>query len=618
MNRFKKLVWANGSILIILILGLTPLFWFKDGYLIIPGECPIPLDPINTFKTFLYAWYPYIQSGQPNQMVAAISPWYGFWAFFSLAGFSLQSIGKLWFILVFALAGLSMHYLASTVLEKGERNVAVLVASVFYMFNAYLIVMTPLRATPLAYTVIPLMLALYIKGLRDGRKGTKYAILIGIASAGMASTVMNSPIYAIPWVVIFFYSIYHLVVEGKKGASQLLFFVPKVIAVYFLANLWWLYPYLAVALSQYGAIVEILRPTAMSSSFVEVFRLLGWWAFYESFGDGISYVPFAHYYKTPFLVVITFVVPVLAFSAAFFRSKSRYIPFFLGLGATGIFLAHGAGESLPGSIFNFMYEHIPGFLIFREPFAKFTAITAVSYAILIGFTAESVYRWLTLRGKTIKRKVKGVSHYVSAYAFVIFVIVTILASSWPLLTGDVIFGARGVATSYIKVPDYWFETGEYLNAQDEDFKILVLPSNGITSAGLPYIWGYGAQDLTPYLVHKPLITGNIGLGSWQPTFSSNRVVKSFFSKFHGDSGLSLDFKPMLQLMNVKYLLQRNDVIWEYASSGDSFFYSPEYIKSVLETQEGIRLERTFGELDIYEIDEMHFVPHIYATRGYPR
>lgn len=169
---------------------------------------------------------------------------------------------------------------------------------------------------------------------------------------------------------------------------------------------------------------------------------------------------------------------------------------------------------------------------------------------------------------------------------------------------------------HVKVPNYWPETGKWFNNQNGDFRVLVLPQNPPEFyCGLPYKWGYGTADITPYLIHQPLIEERAGLGCLQGLSSASQELTSLALK-HFQSNLSsvYDIKAILSLMNVKYILQRNDVDWELISSANSFLYSPEHIKTVLKTQEGIRLEKTFGELDIYEIDDMHFLPRVYATR----
>ena len=612
VEKWRQILSEKKALLVILVMGLIPLIWFKNGLLIVGGDFSIPLDPIGTLKSLLHSWYPFLFSGEPNPMVYSISPWFGFWALFKALGLSLLTVNKLWFIFVYMLTGLSMYYLVSVVFEKEKHEVITLVASIFYMFNVYIMVVTPSMATPILYAGLPLILGLYIKGLSEEKSSTKYAVLIGLASLLITSATGNPPIYAVGGIMLFSCLVYHLATGGKKRITRSLVFTLKTAVIFLLINLWWICPYIKdVLISQYSSVKEahyyIITPGG--SPFYETFRLFGSWAFYAGSG-GAAYFPFAHYYKTPFFIALTFVIPILAFSAVLFRSKNKYILYFLSMAVIGIFLAHGAHGS-SGSIYNFFFSHIPGFWIFREPFAKFTAITAVCFAILIGFSTDSIYRLLI--SKSVKERYNLLAKF-----FVLCVIAVILICAWPILTGDLIFSQRGWMKSYhVAVPDYWFKAGEWFNNQKEDFKILVFPRNHTYFyCGFPYQWGYGTADITPYLIHQPLIEERAGFG-YMPGFSpvSQELISSIFKSFQiSPRSVSDDMKAVLSLINVRYILQRNDVDLTGVPDDEKFLYSPEHIKSILDAQEGIHLEKTFGELDIYKINDEYFLPHIYATR----
>lgn len=621
MRKLINFLSRNKVLIFILLMGLIPLIWFKDGLLITGGDFPIPLDPVGTLKAYLQTWFPYVFCGEPNMQLFMIFPWFGFWALFKALGFSLLSVNKFWFVFICMLTGLSMYYLVSVVFEKKNYQLIALTASLFYMFNVYIMLVTPLIATPILYAGLPLILGLYIKGLgkglgkglREKESSTKYAILIGIASQLIVLAIDNPTIYAICGIMVFSYLIHHLVTGEKKGITRSLIFTLKTAVIFLLINFWWLYPYTKdVLIGQSSLVKAILQTSPGGSPFFETFRLFGSWAFYAGSG-GAAYFPFAHYYKTPFFLVLTFILPILAFSAVFFRSKNKYLLYFLDMAVVGVFLAHGAhGPS--GAIFTFLFYHIPGFWIFREPFAKFTVITAASFAVLIGFSTDGLYRLI------ISRSTKAKNHLL-AKAFVVCVLLIILTSAWPILTGDLIFSKRGEMKSlHVAVPDYWFEAGEWFNNQKGDFRILVLPYNPPQFyCGLPYKWGYGSADITPYLIHQPLIEERSGWGgyrlaeSYGPFPPSQKLMQLVYSYFNGDSKI-VDLKAILSHMNVRYILQRNDVEWGLIPFSSDSPYSPEHIKSILGTQEGIHLEKTFGELDVYKIDDEYFLPHIYAPK----
>jgi hypothetical protein len=83
--------------------------------------------------------------------------------------------------------------------------------------------------------------------------------------------------------------------------------------------------------------------------------------------------------KVYFLQPEFLVIPILAFSALLYREKK--IRFFSLLALIGVFFAKGINEPL-GGIFQWMFVHIPGFVMFRDP-TKFYLYTAIGYSVLI-------------------------------------------------------------------------------------------------------------------------------------------------------------------------------------------------------------------------------------------
>ena len=74
-------------------------------------------------------------------------------------------------------------------------------------------------------------------------------------------------------------------------------------------------------------------------------------------------------------------IPVLAFSSLLFTKKNRTIIFFALLALIGVFFAKGVNDPF-GGIFQWMFVHIPGFVMFRDP-TKFYLFTAIGYSVLI-------------------------------------------------------------------------------------------------------------------------------------------------------------------------------------------------------------------------------------------
>lgn len=598
-NLFQKKI----PLLLILIAGLVPLLWFKNNLLIAGGDFPIPLNPTgNFFKSFFYTWYPYLYGGEPNPQQFAIIPWFGFWSLLRTIGFSLLTINKLWFVSVFTLSGLSTYYLVSVIGGKKPNGVFLFIAPLFYMFNLFILVVTPVMATPLLYSVLPLLLGLYIKGLEEKENSAKYVILIPLVYFLISSVIGNPPIYAISGILLFSYYLFYLFTHSKKDILPGLYFNLKIIVLYLLLNIWWIYPFIINVLYSSGDFAKRVVDIGFLGSFLsENFRLLGSWAFFEN-EKGIAYFPFAHYYKTPIFIILTFIIPILAFISAFFKPK-KIIYYFLFMALFGILLANGSGVAL---IINKIFFLIPGFWIFREPFAKFTAITTLSYAILIGFSVSKLFYLIRLR-----------LHQLYSKIFLVCVLCIILITSWPILTGDLIFSERGwMKSNHVQIPEYWFTASKWFNNLKEDFRILVLPENPKSFySGLPYEWGYGSADIAPYMIQQPLIEENAGFGSSNSVELSTKLAKSIYNKINSSNVKGDSLIQLFRILNIRYVLQKNDIDWKILSMYSPTKASPDYFKKVLSSIPYLNKKISFGSLDVYQFSENFSLPHFYIPEN---
>lgn len=83
--------------------------------------------------------------------------------------------------------------------------------------------------------------------------------------------------------------------------------------------------------------------------------------------------------KTYFLRPEFLLLPLLAFGSLLFAARKTLA--FALVALVGAFLAKGANEPF-GGVFVWLFEHVPGFVMFRDP-TKFYVMIAVSYAVLI-------------------------------------------------------------------------------------------------------------------------------------------------------------------------------------------------------------------------------------------
>ncbi|MFZ2025179.1 MAG: hypothetical protein WAV51_02785 [Microgenomates group bacterium] len=144
--------------------------------------------------------------------------------------------------------------------------------------------------------------------------------------------------------------------------------------------------------------------------------------------------------KVYFLQPEFLVIPFIAFCSMVFVKQAKnkkHILFFGLLALLGAFFAKGVNPPF-GSIFNWCFRYIPGFVMFRDP-TKFYLFTAIGYAVLIPYTLER----LSKKSKKLRWVFYG--------AFIIFWCFTIRPLFLGTLSGN--FKPQSIPQEYIQVKD---------------------------------------------------------------------------------------------------------------------------------------------------------------------
>jgi hypothetical protein len=164
-------------------------------------------------------------------------------------------------------------------------------------------------------------------------------------------------------------------------------------------------------------------------------------------------------------------LPILAFAGFFFVSKFKdlksktYVLYFALLGLLGVFLAKGANDPFGGA-YLWMFDHFPGFIMFRDP-TKWYTLIAVSYSILIPFSIWKIYELLKL--KTINLKLK-ITKYIPGL-FIILVLGYLLFLIRPALLGK-LTGTFNLTV----IPNEYVRLGNYLSSQNNFSRTFWVPT----------------------------------------------------------------------------------------------------------------------------------------------
>ena len=609
LNRIIFFIKKNKVVLFILILGCTPLIWFKNNLILIHQDVLYHLYEygFNDLANNFYSWIEQTYAGNLNiSRLAEIFPFLFFWTFFRELSFSFLTVEKIWYIILFTLPGLSMYYCVS-VFNNKHNNANPLVASIFYMFNPFILiyVTTLLWPTILIYGLTPLIFGLFLRGL-ETQNYNKYAFLISISSIFFASSGNNLATYSLAWFPIFFYAIYRILLYKK--VREFLFLVKTILTVFFLNFFWiigYIFFFLVIINTRSSGLFQDLQSSYIAdSSLSNLFRLIGAAGWMQTF-LGTEHYPYSPSYNSVLLIFTTFVPIVIIFFVAFKKLNKKYNIFFFIIIIIGLFLAKGENGPF-GNIFLFIYKKIPIFSIYRGVFYRFMPMVVFAYSILFGIGANLVSEGIS--------KIKQSNIFINNIkkVFIVFIISVIFLNSWPLLTGDVIPNRKGVYTgTEVKIPTYWFEMSNYIGSLNRNSRIFILPENTHPIYTV-YNWKeypYHGAEITPYIIRGQMIYND------SEAYITPKYTKKFLDYIYLKikSNDSENLGKLLSFLGVQYILQRNDLDWTFYGLNEGT--NPKQINEVLSNNEDIYIKKTLGELDLYELSSDIVLPRFYIAKN---
>lgn len=578
------------EILLIFLIGLVPLLWFRQGYIISNGDnFPLFLNPQKT-STVAYLWS-FDSMGYANQWPCVAI--YQYTAFFlSYLGMSTGAIQILFQIFFFMGAGFSMYYLSKVLYPK--LRISPLIASFFYMFNFFVLQTILNVGFAWSYTFLPLLIALLIQAINasykhDNKVAHRYIIYFAISSTiALSLASINPANVALIFLGVSTIFLYYLLKNWIQLKVNLVL-IGKILLVVIPINLWWLLPTLNVYIFSPHVLNSQINVVSWSwtqdrSSFLNLFWLNGIWTWSP------EYFPYFGSYSNPLLAIVVFIPFLVATIALLFKSnKSGFNAYIMLSILFFMFLAKGLHEPL-SQLNILIYQIIPYMDMFREPTSKFTMLIVLFLALLIGYAADHLFNLKALNSKRIIK-----------IALPIFLIATFVIAAFPLVTNPIETKTQDLPFSaYVKIPNYWVQATNWINGQNGDNSVLITPLDDFYQ--MPYTWGYyGTDQLIDQLFQKPIISSDYL--NWyyvNPDTAANLQKLQTAIEYNSTT----EFKAFLDLFNVKYIVQRDDIELNItgALTGRQIM-SPTEMQTFLSQQSYLHLVEEFGQLKIYEYTE---------------
>jgi hypothetical protein len=258
--------------------------------------------------------------------------------------------------------------------------------------------------------------------------------------------------------------------------------------------------------------------------------------------------------KTYFMRAEFLILPILAYSSLLFIPKIKvqktknYILFFSLLGLIGAFLAKGANEPL-GIIYLWMFEHVPGFNMFRDS-TKWYTLVALSYSILIPYSISKIYNWLESKNKfTFKSKFFSLQN----------LFILLLTSYFLLLISPALLGQLGGTFKTTSVPAEYFRLEKYISNQSEFSRTLWIPTVqrfGYYSSNHPAV---SAQDYFK-LYDQKILLKELSKNETEELLQ-HASIKYIIVPFDSEGEIFLEDREYSEDKYTEFVDQVNEISW---------------------------------------------------------
>ncbi len=549
------------------------------------GDSLFPFFPQERLQRLLYVWNNHNILGKDDSTMVSQLPWHTLVALLDKLGVPLWLINRFWFVLPFFLLGLAMYFLSGVFFGK-KRKSSRFIATLFFMFNPFTLSLCGgSNILALSFAAGVFVFGLFVRGLERQKLDTKDVLLLGVISIFAAANIV---VLILTTLLCVFYFLFFVVVNRhsrprlRQAFLHSLFFI----LYYSLANAWWLLPFISQVLrpGYFGTLiaagtdVSTLEFAAQYTSLFDVSRLFYGMAPTANFPISAYY----HYLLSPTTMSV---LVVLIFSVALFKKKSKFEVFFLLLALFSVILASGTRPPF-GFVYQFLWDHIPYFHIFRTT-NRFNLYTMISYAILLGFFYQ---------------RIKSLALNTHKFFIISFLLISIFLSAWPLLSGDL----YGQLKPH-QIPKDYYDLREFLQNQEGDFRVMSLPMKDWLT---PYSWSapFDMQEILIDFSPKDVVVNIPGylVGLMDRDIREDDPIYAMVYRYP-ERPETMD---ALRLMGVRFVVVHRDymVIW-----GDYYPVEVDKLEEIFERTEGISFLKSFGDLDVYEVED--FKPRIFSTSG---
>lgn len=606
----KSLKSFFGISVLYLVISLLLLFAFTkyllpEGFIIAGHDSGLALDSRQFLETRLYAWDERINFGEDNSLLFGSLTLHAIDYLFSLlsgTGYAGNQLNLFFWLSVMFLAAFMFGYQ----LRSRLSNIFVFLFPVMMVFNFYifqsLFILERAKYSLVAGSLI--FLALLIRLFDKKISLTGAAIL-----SSLVFTVFNGgswlglPLFGGLIIIIFSLLVFFLIDDYKmrdfRRSLKLLVFLLLTGICFLALNSYSLLPYLQTFFTIDYKIIQD-SPTLASnkawldyisqgSSFINLFRLQGVPDWYGDKFTPAQMHPFASLYiNNPAMLSLSYLIPIGVFASLLF-AKTQAQKRIIGLLAfmsliSMVFMA--ATRSPLAFIYEFLFQNIPGFVIFRSSFYKFGYAFIITYSALLSFSIAAIIDFFGNKFKNHFFK------YTFTSLITFSVIFGWLSFHYKLLDAS-IFNWRTNFSTRLQVPGYVNDYRDYVkNENIESGRVLLLPTSNNSWFSDGYKWGYWSLSTIYYSLTKQTILAN----SQNAFFNDTNWLDSLYQ--------SIRIKDTDDIMSIASRLGINRfLVREDALAGDDWSggEDPKTYLQILDSLDFVEKEKDFDKWRLYRI-----------------
>jgi hypothetical protein len=582
-------------------------FYFSLEGNLLGGDSFIPVLPNNLIDSWFSIYIDQINLG--NSSATSLNLLIPSVFFFSLCEYlniPLNIAQYLLFSLLLTFIFSSFYIFIDFILKDRYTSIK-FITSILFSLNPFIFINLPFIQVLLVYGVMPLIF--YLTALYFKYNQFKYLLFISLLTIPLSYAAVNPPIYSIFIItIIVAFIVNYIVYTNNKFIFYLKGFV-LLFSLIFLLNVFWLISFINVSSELSG--VNISKGwfwTSSLSNFLNIFRMLGIWAF-DKGAFGSLYFPWHHYYEQAIIIVFSLLLfsssIVVYFHKSFFDKKLLKFTYLTSIMLiVSLFLTKGVNQPF-GLVFEFLFDNIPGFFLYREPWSKWMILVIFSFVTLLALSLTGIVHL-----KQSKKYLK--------YTILSVVCIGVGLISYPFFSGQLIIHDRGdYPGNDVIIPDYMYQSSSYINNKKLDSRLLVLPEYPFYLAH--FFWpkdGYYGITADFYFWNQSLINFNSGNPGYISSRLSVKAQELFYTNYLNNNINIEAVQKLMGMLNVRGVIHRKDLDW--TQLGTNNVGEPKKISEWLKTHNIATLEKNFGKINIDQMQTDQYFKKIISKYGYLR